>query len=159
MTDWNSILFGDGPTRSLVAKACRAQLYSQTSDLLDPNQTQTEIIALLDYLQKRGHRIELTAVRSDHHDDSDLSTPSFFFGTHAHGWAVDCWPLNSDKAGDYMDPGSHNFRQFLKDASTAPFLMQIGLAGAANTAANQQAAGITAFVDDGGDHVHLGTRR
>ena len=152
-------MFGDSRTRARVVEACLFQDPAQKSDLRDSNVTQTELIALLDYLQKRGHRLEITAARSDHHDDTNLGEPDEFFGCHARGWAVDCWPLNSDRAGDYMDETTHDFRQFLVDASNAPFLMQIGLAGSADLQANHVAAGPTCFSDDGGDHVHLGTRR
>lgn len=123
---------------------------TQKGDLLNPNTTQTELIAALIYLTIHcGHYIEITAVRSDHHDDGPHG--------HAGGYAADCWPLDSAAAGDYMDATAEGFADFLEDAAKMPFYYQIGLAGEANTAANLAAAGPGAFVDMGADHVHLGT--
>ncbi len=131
---------------------------SQRIDLLNPNLTQTDLIALLTELAGKGHIILFTAVRSDHHDDSGLGRPPGFIGTHAHGWAADVWPLNSPDPTDFIDAGDARFQQFLQDAAASSWLHQIGLAGTAFTTANQTAAGPTAFHDDGADHVHLGAQ-
>ena len=131
------------------------QAASQRTDLLDPARVQTEVIAMLQYLT-REFWIELTAVRTDHHDDSDLNPTPPHEGTHACGWAVDCWPLNSSKPGDYMDAGDAHFRDFLGAIAQGPFYYQTGLAGEAYTQENMAAAGAQAFCDDGGDHVHIG---
>jgi hypothetical protein len=130
---------------------------SQKSDLLDPNMTQTELIAMLGALAAIWH-IEVTAVRSDHHDDSGLNPTPPNYGTHAHGWAIDCWPLRSGTPGDYLDAGDPLFQRFLKDASGLHFLLQIGLAGSADTPINHAAAGETVFSDDGPDHVHISAK-
>lgn len=125
---------------------------SQKSDLLDPDLTQTGLIALLsDLVFRFGHHLEITAVRKDHHDDHAL-------GVHCHfdGYAVDLWPLNSATAGDYMDAGSDAFKAFLEHGAESDWLYQVGLAGSADTPRNRYFAGRTAFEDDGGDHVHFG---
>ena len=124
---------------------------SQSTDLLDVNLTQTELIALLLDLTNKGWHIEITAVRSDHSDDSALGLHS-----HANGYCADLWPLASATPGDYLDASSASFRLFLADAADSSWLYQIGLAGSANTPENMAAAGPTAFADDGADHVHLG---
>lgn len=129
---------------------------SQRSDLLDPTKTQTELIAALRFLIGAGHIIEFTAIRSDHHDDSGLNPTGV--GTHARGWAADCWPLASTSPGDYVDAGDARFAAFLQDCAKMPFLFQIGLGGSADTSANQAASGDTCFSDNGGDHIHLGTQ-
>ncbi|GAC1546179.1 MAG: hypothetical protein NVS2B17_29230 [Candidatus Velthaea sp.] len=130
------------------------QLDSQRKDLLNANLTQDALIALLtDLCITRRYAIEITAVRSDHHDDSDLGEHC-----HARGWCVDLWPLRSPKAGDYMDETTHDFRQFLRDVAASPHLYQIGLAGAADNLACRIAAGSSCYRDDGGDHIHLGAR-
>jgi hypothetical protein len=127
---------------------------TQSSDLLDPNVTQTDLIALLQYLVEKGYHIEITAVKSDHSDDSGLGEHS-----HFNGWCVDCWPLASATAGDYMDAITDAFQAFLRDVAAAPHLYQIGLAGeAAAFTDNFTAAGPTAFHDDGADHVHIGAQ-
>jgi hypothetical protein len=131
---------------------------TQRTDLLSPNITQTELIALLAELVQKGHIILFTAVRSDHHDDSSLGTPPQYIGTHAHGWAADVWPLNSANPTDYIDASDPRFQRFLADAAASSWLHQIGLAGSADTQANRAAAGKTVFPDDGGDHVHLGAQ-
>jgi hypothetical protein len=125
---------------------------TERGDLLDPNRTQTELVALLlDLAEHHGWHIEVTAVRTDHHDDSALG-----LHCHANGYAADCWPLASATPGNYLDAGDARFQQFLKDAAASPWIFQIGLAGSAYTSANMAAAGASAFQDDGADHVHLG---
>jgi hypothetical protein len=134
------------------------QRNSQRVDLLNPDLTQTTLIALLTELVAKGHIILFTAVRSDHHDDSGLGRPPNFIGTHAHGWAADCWPMNSSNPTDFIDAGDERFQTFLADAAASTWLHQIGLAGTADTADNRAAAGPTVFPDDGADHVHLGSQ-
>jgi len=126
------------------------QADSQRADLLDPALTQTGLIAFLQVLCAKWP-VEFTAIKSDHHDDSAL-------GLHCHfnGYAADCWPLASAKAGDYLDAGDARFQEFLADAATIVTHYQTGLGGSAYTATNMTAAGPTAFEDDGADHVHFG---
>ena len=123
----------------------------QHADLMDPAKTQTELIALLLELVGKGHVLEFTAIRSDHSDDSCLG-----YHSHADGFCADLWPLASRTAGDYLDASDDRFAAFLADAARSHWLYQIGLAGSADTRANQIAAGRTEFPDDGADHVHLG---
>ncbi len=127
---------------------------SQRDDLTSPLLTRTQLIALLLELLHKGHFLEVTAVRSDHHDDSALG-----LHCHANGFCVDVWPLSSATPGAYLDAGTHAFRQFLRDAAGSPWLYQIGLVGdGADSQANFDAAGPTAYQDDGGAHVHLGAQ-
>lgn len=126
---------------------------TQRQDLLDPNKTQTYLIALLTYLVEKGHVILFTAIRSDHHDDSTLGVHC-----HANGYCADVWPLASTNATDYIDAGDSRFEAFLRDAATSVALYQIGLAGSAATQVNFAAAGPTAFQDSGADHIHLGAQ-
>lgn len=134
------------------------QAASQRLDLLNPLVIQTQTIAGLQWLVAKGHVFELTAARSDHHDDSGLGLAPGYVGTHARGWAVDGWPLASKKAGDYLDVGDARFQAFLRDARLMPYLMQIGLTSDCYTPANIAAGGATVYLDDGGPHVHLGFR-
>jgi hypothetical protein len=125
---------------------------TERGDLLDPNRTQTQLVALLlDLAKNKGWHIEITAVRTDHHNDSALG-----LHCHANGYAADCWPLASATPGNYLDASDDRFRRFLQDAASSAWIFQIGLAGSAYTSANMAAAGPTAFQDDGADHVHLG---
>lgn len=132
-----------------------SKLYFQDSlqkrDLLNPELTNTNLIALIEELQGYGFVIEVTAVRSDHHDDSALG-----LRCHANGYCIDCWPLNSDSAGDYMPANSLQMGRFLKACATSPYIYQIGLAGGAWNPLAIKSAGDTVFRDDGADHVHLG---
>jgi len=128
---------------------------SQRADLLDPNVTRTELIALLSYLVDKGHHLELTAVKSDHHDDSDLAPSGV--GTHWCGWAADFWPLTGPKPGAYVDAVTQTFRDFLGDLAGAPYRLQTGLGGSANLPENLAAAGDASFSDGDEDHVHGGT--
>lgn len=126
------------------------QADSQRADLLDQSKTQTQLIALLLELVNKGHIIEFTAIKSDHHDDSGL-------GRHCHyyGFAADCWPLHSTEPGDYIDATDPKFAAFLADVRQSVWLHNIGLAGSADIACNQSAAGPTCFSDGGADHIHL----
>jgi hypothetical protein len=124
---------------------------TQSSDLLDPSLTQTELIALLQDLVTKGFHIELTSVRTDHKDDSDLG-----LHCHANGYCADLWPLTGPTPGDYLDASDPVFAQFLASAADSVWLYQIGLGGSAYTPANVAAAGPTVFQDDDEDHIHLG---
>lgn len=129
------------------------QRQSQRDDLLAPDLTQTGLIALLSDLVAKGHIIEFTAIKSDHHDDSDL-------GEHCHwnGYCADLWPLASTTPGDYLDASDPRFSTFLRDLAEVACLYQIGLAGSAWTQANAIAAGPTVFRDLGADHIHAGAQ-
>jgi hypothetical protein len=140
---------------ALVAKLV-FQDASQRSDLLDPNLTQTQMIEGLTAIAA-AHHIEVTAVRSDHHDDGEGP------GYHGGGWAIDCWPLADAIPGNYLDASTQAFRDFLKACATAPCRMQVGLGGSAWSDANVAATGLSlgdasVFEDDGQDHVHIGFR-
>jgi len=124
---------------------------SQRDDLMNPSVTQTELIAFLSDLIQKRHYLLFTAIRSDHHDDGYLGLHS-----HANGYAADVWFLKSSKPDDYLDPGDPEFEAGLHDAAASPWMYQIGLAGSALTANNRSASGERMFVDDGGDHIHLG---
>jgi hypothetical protein len=141
-------------TRQWVCDRLVFQDDTQQSDLLNENLTQTNLIALLEQLLKLGAHIEVTAVRSDHHDDSNLAQPPYI-GTHAHGWAIDLWPLIDSTPGNYVDAGTETFRDFLTECARLDGLFQIGLAGSADTPENHVSAGPTCFSDDGADHVHI----
>jgi hypothetical protein len=127
------------------------QADSQRTDLLDDTITQTWLIALLGDLVAEGYFLEFTAVKTDHHDDSDL-------GLHCHfnGYCADLWPLASATAGDYLDATDPRFVLFCASAAKSQYLYQIGLAGSAWTPKAIAAAGTTVFHDEGPDHIHLG---
>lgn len=138
--------------RQLLCERLVFQADSQRADLMDPAKTRTELIALLLELTEAKHwRMEVTAVRSDHHDDSALGLHS-----HANGYCADLWPLASPNAGDYLDANAPLFQDFLADVAESPWLYQVGLAGTANTNENRAAAGPKSFFDDGADHIHVG---
>jgi len=123
---------------------------TQRADLMDPSKTQTNLIALLLDLSQT-FPIEITAVRSDHHDDSALG-----LNCHANGYAVDCWPLQTNQPGNYYDAENPHFLDFLTVAAQSPWCYQIGLAGSAQTDAAVKASKGKSFMDDGADHIHLG---
>lgn len=121
------------------------------ADILNPNKTHDNLIHLLIELVNKKYVLGITCVNTLHHDDSSL-------GEHCHRncWAIDLWPMNSHKAGDWMDASTHNFRQFLKDVAACKFYCQTGLVGdGADSPENFLAAGPKAFQDDGGAHVHI----
>lgn len=120
---------------------------SQRADLLDPARTDSGLIALM--LDVDTFHFEVTAVRSDHHDDGANG--------HAGGRALDGWPLNGPTPGDYMDETSPHFADFLETLADSPWVYQIGLGGAARTEANFRAAGPKGFDDNDQDHIHAGS--
>ena len=136
--------------RQELVKRLVFQRDSQRTDLLSTVLTKTELIALLLEATEHYH-LEVTAVRSDHHDDSALGGHS-----HAYGFCADLWPLMSAEAGDYMDANDPRFGMWLEWVASSPWLYQIGLAGSADTPENRKDAGPTVFEDSGADHVHLG---
>jgi hypothetical protein len=136
---------------SLVSKLFFQDTDSKT-DLLNPDLTSTNLIAILVSVLAAGYNLEITAVRTDHHPDG-------YLGVHSHqaGRAVDCWPLNSPKMGDYMDPNTSDFMMFLRDTKRINQVAQIGLGGSAFTTSNVAVLGSLGFQDNGADHVHIGT--
>lgn len=126
---------------------------TQSTDLMNSAITQDCLIDFLLELLSNGFHIELTAVKTDHHDDSDLG-----FHCHFNGFAVDCWNLVDATPGNYVDASTETFRNFLSTAASNKYLYQIGLAAEADIPANHVAAGPTSFSDDGGSHVHFGAQ-
>lgn len=129
----------------------------QRDDIVNVHGVQTQLIAFLQHLINKGAILEVTAVKSDHRDDSFLNPNPPHSGTHAGGWAIDCWPLSRVEQGAYLNAMDEQFQHFLELASEAPWLFQIGLAGSAWHPLNVAAAGDTVFQDQGDDHVHLST--
>lgn len=131
--------------------------FQQRNDILVG--VQTQLIDLLQYLVGHGALFVVTALKSDHSDDtSKCKSGPPYSGTHAHGWSVDCWPLALPQDGKYLDPADPQMQHFLRLVAGAPHLLQIGLGGSAVTPLNILAAGPTYFEDDGDDHVHIGTQ-
>lgn len=128
------------------------QRQSQRDDLLDPEKTRSELIALLLELIGKGHIILFTAIKTDHHDDSCLG-----FHSHFNGFDADVWFLKSTTPTDYLDSDDPQFIKGLADAAKSPWLYQIGLGGSSDTTIDRNAAGSTEFSDNGADHVHLGS--
>lgn len=126
----------------------------QKTDLLNPGITCYGLVLYLtDLCINKGYYIEVTAIKSDHSNDSSLGVHCHFFG-----WCIDCWPLNSATEGNYMLPDSPEMLKFLHDAGVDVNRWQIGEAGTAWTHAEAIAAGSSVFHDDGADHIHLGAR-
>lgn len=115
-------------------------------DLMDVNRTSTFLVALLeDLVLKAAHPILITAIRSDHHDDSGLG----HFG-HSGGWAADLWHADWEKVGD------EKIRDVIVALIANPYCWSIGLAGYAQKFANLSSPDprVVIFLDDGADHVH-----
>lgn len=116
---------------------------TQRSDILNPDKTNTNLIAfLIDAV--RYAAIEITAVRSDHHDDGPHG--------HAGGFAADGWFIVGPP-GSYID----NVTVGCEQAVRSPWCRQLGLAGSAWTqapASLQNDAKV--FEDSGADHLHFG---
>jgi hypothetical protein len=130
------------------------QADSQRSDLLDTTKTDSNLIALVQFLLDRGHIIGFTAVNTDHHYDGTTE--------HSAGLAFDGWPMNSTTPGDWVT----DLKPYLNDVAAFPGIRNIGLAGSAYTPDNVAATGLVetqnvesasaavVFHDDGADHVH-----
>jgi hypothetical protein len=127
---------------------------SQRCDLLDPAKTNSELIALIQYLNAGGFTIGFTAINSDHHYDGPTE--------HSAGLAFDGWPKNLATGGGWLD----DIAPYLAHLGKFPRLRNVGLAGSAYTPGNLKALGLlwtpypenppfpVAFHDNGGDHIH-----
>jgi hypothetical protein len=148
-------------TRIALANSPRLiyQRASQKSDLIDYTKTRTQLVAAIAHLVANGWYLTITALVSDHHDDTGIcrSGPPYC-GTHAHGWAADLWPMDPNRPGRYLDAGDLHFQKFLSQVMAVPFYMQTGLGGTSDTKTNQDSAGPQWFPDSDEDHVHIGTR-
>lgn len=130
---------------------------TQRSDLLDPSKTQDNLVKALWYLT-RADFVMITAVKTDHSDDSDL-------GTHCHfnGYCVDLWPVYiSDTLHKWSYYPPTGLTPFLQRMASTPYVVEIGLAGSAYIQANITAAQhgrvLDVFHDDGADHIHMGVQ-
>jgi hypothetical protein len=151
-------LDGSAETRAWVAARLFYQDSTQKTDILNPEKTQTQLISMLEALIKKNYWITITALTTDHHDDSGLGEPPLYCGTHAKGWAADLWINNTAKSGDWVDQSTHLFRQFLVDVSNCEFHFQTGLTSDCYNAANIEAAGSGCYLDDGGSHIHISAK-
>jgi hypothetical protein len=151
-------------TRQWVVNHPHTKFRGNSSDILDPNKTNTAVIAHIVFMLERGHIILFTAINSDHHDDLYLNPTPPHEGTHAGKCAYDCWPLNSEDPSDYATPGDAVMNRFLTDGGECPYTYQVGEGGSAYTPGDVRIAlgthsptGDFVFQDDGSDHVHFGT--
>lgn len=117
---------------------------TQRADIMDPATTSTNLIALLIDCVKYS-AIEITAVRSDHHDDGPHG--------HAGGFAADGWYIVG-LPGTFIDNVSVGCEQAVK----SPWCRQLGLAGEAwSDAPRSLQDNAKVFEDSGADHVHFGS--
>lgn len=116
---------------------------TQRADILNPDKTSTNLIALLIDVVKYA-AIEITAVRSDHHDDGPHG--------HAGGFAADGWYIVG-LPGTFLDDVSVGCAK----AVQSPWCRQLGLAGEAWSDAPQALRdNAKVFEDSGADHLHFG---
>jgi hypothetical protein len=122
------------------------------ADLDDPNKTDTYVIAALQDLQQRQkHRILITAVRSDHDDDSCLGADAHAFGKSVDLWHADWATVGDDKIVDVITALLNN-----------PYVWSVGLGGSAaqylqkfQALAAKIDSRLIVFQDNGSDHVHF----
>jgi hypothetical protein len=118
----------------------------EKTDLLNGQRTSQALIDGLGALE-RSHRIVVTSVRSDHHDDGPAG--------HAGGKATDVGAVDGVTIGN--NPQS---RKFLEDAIASGAFAKIGTTGVLANDTHLQALaqehGVALFTDEGtGPHVHL----
>jgi hypothetical protein len=135
-------------TRQELVAAVQCANPSDISDLLNPQKTNTYLIALLSDLKGRcGHPLLITAVNTDHHPDGNGHG-------HSKGWAADLWN------GDYGKVGDDKVFDIIKALVVNPYCWTIGLAGKAQQYAEASHSLVTdkrqiIFLDEGLDHVHV----
>jgi hypothetical protein len=120
------------------------------SDLLDGAKTQDSLIELLEYLVAGGWHFEVTSVNTDHAVDGNL-------GPLCHnpcGKAIDGGLLDGPHPGNYVDPSTQKFRDFLTYMVACPVLEGVGLGGNYYNAANA-AIGPNTFSDNTTPHIHF----
>lgn len=126
--------------------------------LLEDGGTDSGLIEHLIDVANAGIWLEITAVRTDHHNDG-------LNGHNSGGRAADGWFLNGPTPGDWMDANTPQFARALEVVAGSNWRFQTGLAGTAYTAANMAALGGqpaidsgAAFEDEGADHIHFGAK-
>ncbi|GAC1422374.1 MAG: hypothetical protein NVSMB64_30820 [Candidatus Velthaea sp.] len=135
--------------RQEVEHAVRIQNRIAAGDLLSAAITQTDLIALLARAVLPpedgglGYKLLLTAIRSDHGDDSALGPHS-----HAAGYAVDCWPQDESQLEEFIEDMALKNR----------WVVKIGLGGSSRRLLTTLDFGdAIVFEDNDSDHVHLST--
>ncbi|HTD36626.1 MAG TPA: hypothetical protein VK669_03845 [Candidatus Limnocylindrales bacterium] len=128
-------------------------------DLLDPARTHDNLVLALDEMTAPapdglGHKLFLSAVYSDHCDDSNLGPHGHHPG-HNPGWAIDVATVDGIDVGD-----NHQTRQLIRDLLACEKVTKVGtLPAVANRADLQAVANATSkalFEDAGtGPHVHF----
>jgi len=143
--------------RQAVTNAVHIQNAIAFNDLLDFSKTQTDLIALLARAALPasdgglGFDVLLTAINSDHHDDSCLG-----IHTHHSGYAVDIGTVNGVDIGD--NPQTLLFCQAM--AGNNKWVVKVGLGGPASAFMQQLSISFPqtiVFVDNQQPHVHLQT--
>jgi hypothetical protein len=117
---------------------------TQKSDLLNPDLTNTNLIAALAQAvfpapHGQGHRLLITSVRTDHSDDSALGPHC-----HARGFAVDLWPQD--------DVDLHAVAQDF--CTNNPWVIKLGLGGISQSLA-LNAGDTVVFFDNSTNHLHV----
>jgi hypothetical protein len=130
--------------RMQVVKSSRVffQHDSDRADFINPNTTNSNLVALVLHSLDDGFNIEFTAVNTDHHYDGTTE--------HSAGLAFDSWPLASAHAGDDF-PGIRNIG-LAAEAYTPGNVAATGLPEVTDV---EDASGPVVFRDDGGSHVHF----
>lgn len=148
--------------------AVRVQCADSTiiPDILSDAQTHDNLILALDTMTcpadkaafngqpGQGHKVLVTALHRDHHDDGDL-------GPHGHnphgapGWACDFGTVDGVDVGD-----NHATRQFVRDCISNSKITKVGTTASVANQPDLQAFAAQhntlLFVDEGtGLHVHI----
>lgn len=115
---------------------------SERADLLDPAQTQDDLIAMLAVIVASGVEPLITSVRTDHGDDSQLGPHG-----HARGYAVDLWVPASQANGFINDLLYRNH-----------YCTKIGLGGSFKGRWRPDTYnGTLVFEDNSTEHIHIQT--
>lgn len=120
----------------------------QKADLLDPTITSTYLIAILqDAIPRAKHKILVTAICSDHHNDGPNG--------HAGGYCIDIWNA------DWQTFGDHGVVDVIQACVDSKYCWSIGLAGVAQQWAHEvkwPPGPFYWFMDAGADHIHVAAK-
>ena len=118
---------------------------------------QTTMIALLEWLLKKGHFIEATCFQTGHGPSK----------AHTPGNGMDWWPLASAKQDNWLSAYDQRFYQVLYDTTRSKYCEQQGMVGDGSDSAdcfhyaikgfeerNAYYPGYSVFQDAGGAHLH-----
>lgn len=137
--------------QTLIFQDSEAQRFQFTEHYGPGYVIDTDLVAAVTMMLRKGMLFVVTALRDDHSFDGCLGPDNH----NPAGRAMDFWFLKSSSPTDYMDAADEQFVTWVGQLVSLPFVTGVGLGGSADNGPNREAAGSLAFSDNGSDHIHI----